>query len=507
MGKKNTYPALRAGTNRKKIIFIHGLSGSASGTWGDMHKVLSHSEELSSYAYACYTYPTCLINFPWKGKMPGIQEISEGFRSFVESNYDANDELVVVAHSLGGLIARHYLLEADKAKRNHQVVGLITYASPLNGSGLADLAKLFSWRHVHLRQLSRGTDFLNSLNSDWKVLEIESKIKFLALIAAGDAVVSAESSSPYISDNNVRVLIEYGHGNITKPVDEEDIRFIFLKRFILNGVESDVCVGGKVSGDILFDSYSLKEEQFYIKRKADSVVLDAAQGAHVWISGPPGVGKTASLRRLAEISKWKFKHIILDAYRGLSPFLLMKEVCSLLMTASGMEEDVLQSITSFHDLMRCMRRNIHQLINGDTLAVLIEEIPLSQGDEFKDFLDFAYQLALLSEAASSQGRIIWLFTSLINPREDIRPGQVKMLEKFQFVEFEYWHSGDMRNLVSLICGSVEYKLTEVELELVLNKCYGSPRFVKMLFRRTRSEVGARKGLLELIESVEMDLAR
>ena len=507
MGIKKSVPTSRVGSCNKKLIFIHGLSGSANGTWGVMHDVLQSSDELTHLAYDCYTYPTSMFRVPFGPQMPGIQQLSGGLRSFIEASCKPDEELILVAHSLGGLVARHYILEAVKAGRVHQVIGLLLYASPLTGAGLADLAKIFSWRHRHLRQLSRGTDFLKAMNTDWISLKIEEHIKVLTLVAGGDAVVSSDSASPYIGADNVRIIIEHGHIGITKPANLDDIRFRFLRSFVLDLVQAPPATSAVASGDILFDSYTLREEEFYIRRQTDEIVYGAVQGAHVWVSGPPGVGKTASLRRLAEISKWRFKHIILDGYQGLTALALMKEVCGLLMTFSGFEEDMLQKVETFQELLRCLRRHMPQIVENGTFAVLIEEIPLPKGEEFTSFLDFAYQLALLSEAASHQGRLIWLFSSVRNPREDVRSGQVKMFEKFQFVEFEYWCLLDITRLVTMISTTLNYELDPENMVLVLERCYGSPRFVKMLFRRTRNEVGSLKSLGELIESVEMDIAK
>lgn len=503
--KKDVVPILRRSDSKQVILFVHGLSGSASGTWGTMIKVLMESSDLNHIAYDCYAYPTSLLRIPGTRKMSGVQEISNGLHSFIDAKY-LEKEIIIVAHSLGGIVSRHFIIEAVKESRPHQVVGLLLYASPLNGAGLANVAKTFSFGHAHLKQLCKNTDFLDTLNQDWIKLKVEPSLKVLNLIAGGDGVVSRASAAPYIGADNVRTLIEFGHINVTKPENVEDLRFVVLKNFVKNFCAIELPLGRDVpEGDILFDAYTKVAEPFYLPRSADESLLNAIKSSHVWVSGPPGVGKTASLRRLIELSKWRFYHVTLDSFENPSALTLMREVCRILLERNEISCDSLSGVESLEALISFLRPHITSLVSTSSVAVLIEEIPLSAGAEYTKFLDIAYQLITLAETANAEGRLIWMFSSLRCPKVDVSPKRTKIHDKIQFVDFQLWSAEEIMKLSSMIATALSHSLQDHEFDVIISKSKGSPRFVKAFFRKARIEASSDKGIIELLESVEEEL--
>lgn len=512
MAAKSVIPIKRVSSDDSLVIFVHGLSGS-SGTWDTMLQVLVQCRQLDHVAYDCYVYPTSLFRLPFGKKMPSIQELSNGLKGFIDGHYSDKKNIIIVAHSLGGLIARHYLLEQIKGKADHKVEGLLLYASPLAGSGWSFASKI-SWKHAHLKQLSVNTDFLKGMNSDWVTLQAEDKIKLFSVIAGVDAIVSPESSLPYVGAKNFATIIEHGHIDITKPQSLEDLRFIYLKNFICSVFGSVAAIDkAPVSPlplafgckDPLFDAYTNSVEEYYLCRKEDEVVLAAVQSSNVWVSGPAGVGKTAVLRRLSGNSAWDLQHVILDSYRDLNALQLMREICNILLERSGIE-DVLSASATQQEVLTEYRKVFERLLSQRTLAVLVEEIPLPSGEEYSNFLDLCYQVSLLAETFNHRGKIVWLFSSIHDPKKEIRPGVPKLFEKIQFIEFGTWKSDDIQALIGIITDALSIDISREELELMVSDCKGSPRFVKNVFRRVRNEVGAQKDFSELCSSVMTDFS-
>ena len=516
LGAKDPSPQLPSLVSRehgkKIVLFVHGLSGSANGTWGDMLNAFSSDLELVDYAYACYSYPTSLLRIPFTKRMGGIQEIASGLRTHIETHFEDKTGIILVGHSLGGVVARQYILDEIKSQRTGRIRGVALFATPHTGAALASIGNSLSKSHRHLAQLCHGSDILDIINSDWVKLKIEDQVSALYIVGGGDAVVPRDSAAPYLGADNVRTLIQHGHIDIVKPKDSHDTRFMLLRGFILktmpleNFSPTNKDSLSKTNGDVLFDFYTASVESFYIKRVADTVLLNATKSAHAWVSGPPGLGKTASLKRLVDISGWQLHHVILDSYKGLGAYELIREVCNILCEHAKIEPNSISRTINREDLFACFRRALSRLSKEGPIAILVEEIPLPCGEEYTAFLDLVYQLTLSSENTGSSGSAIWLFSSIRSPRSDVRPGSPKFWERIQVLELNMWEREDLESLIDLISRELKITLSLDDREQLLVRSKGSPRFVKMLFRRKRNEVASNISFNELLASVEIDLA-
>lgn len=52
------------------ILFVHGLSGSADGTWSKMVELFLRDDIFSKYEIDTYEYPTAKIRLPFGKKCP-----------------------------------------------------------------------------------------------------------------------------------------------------------------------------------------------------------------------------------------------------------------------------------------------------------------------------------------------------------------------------------------------------------------------------------------------------
>ena len=116
-------PTPGAGTpheDRPLVVFVHGLM-AGPGVF----------EPLRRRAEARHTLPTALFGYPsWLR----FEAAAERLARFLETAGEGRAPLVLVGHSLGGLLARWWLQEHDGARRTRAV---LTLATPHAGSRLA----------------------------------------------------------------------------------------------------------------------------------------------------------------------------------------------------------------------------------------------------------------------------------------------------------------------------------------------------------------------------------
>ena len=178
------------------VLFVHGLGGDARGTWGGFPGLLASDPDLQSrVSVDFYKFPTSLFRLPFSRQAPRIQDLAAGLKTHIDHCYPRHPIIVLVCHSLGGLIARRYLIDECKSGRQLPISGLLLFAVPNNGAGLASVAQRLSWRHAQLRQLCTGSDLIDSLNEDWFVLGVHNRLPVRCIVGGMDRVVDGSSAT------------------------------------------------------------------------------------------------------------------------------------------------------------------------------------------------------------------------------------------------------------------------------------------------------------------------
>jgi phosphoserine phosphatase/pimeloyl-ACP methyl ester carboxylesterase len=224
------FPEIMAGT---LILFIHGLGGKAEATWGRFAELIAADPELKDFATAFYSFPTSLFRLPFSKKYAKIQTLADAVRTELDVRNANYKNVILVCHSLGGLIGRRYLIDEVKRKVSLRVSGLLLYAVPHNGAGLAAVSAFISWRHNQLVQLTKSSDLLRDLTSDWQVSAMDTKLSVRYVVGAVDRVVSEESARSSWGNMNVDVIADRGHVDLVKPKDASDVSYLILKKFAL----------------------------------------------------------------------------------------------------------------------------------------------------------------------------------------------------------------------------------------------------------------------------------
>lgn len=224
---------------------MHGLGGSEE-TWGEFPKLIKNDEAFTGYEVEIYEYPTSLIRaksivekfsklLSWiipQSKLPTIQEIAEGLRSELRIRYAEYQEIYLVTHSMGGLVARKYLIDFLKDDPSQlRIKKLLLYAVPNNGSDWAELSRLY--KHEQIAQLAKKSDFMVLLNKENRFYKLEEHLDVLYVIGLQDAVVDEHSALGYWGNTQYESLHK-GHMDIVKPKDANDLSYLVLKKFLVS---------------------------------------------------------------------------------------------------------------------------------------------------------------------------------------------------------------------------------------------------------------------------------
>ena len=176
--------------NKSLLVFIHGLG--APNTWSSDEanwvKYITSDRELSDVDTAIVKYDTahftigCLsiptsVRFCGKtfsfSKLNDIDVLTQELRrELLDIKLKQYEKVVLVGHSMGGLIASWYVLQMIKNDIPFNVVGCLTIATPFNGSGAAGLIRFYSG-HAQIPQLASNSTFLDDLIRLWQDCKLD----------------------------------------------------------------------------------------------------------------------------------------------------------------------------------------------------------------------------------------------------------------------------------------------------------------------------------------------
>lgn len=220
-------------SQKRLILFVHGYGGHPRGTWERFPDLIRADAELGArFDVSLHHFHSSILNVPFFTKAPPIHRIAQGLRAAVDNRYAPRySDVVLVAHSLGGLVVRRYICD-ELPRGGLHTTQVMLFAVPNNGSSLARLAASIHWWHRPLVQLRSDSEFLETLNSDWASLKVNERLDCRFVVGGVDQIVDFSSGRLDYHTDPI-VLDGYSHFDIVKPTTAEDLNFLVLRNFLL----------------------------------------------------------------------------------------------------------------------------------------------------------------------------------------------------------------------------------------------------------------------------------
>ena len=240
----------------RAVVLVHGFGSDADATWTDFAAALGTHDELRGWRIIPFEYPTKKIRIPFDDLTPGIEVVSQGLRTFLRFSDGCRDarEIVVLGHSMGGLIVRKYLVEEVKAARLPlKIRSALMYATPNTGAEVARLSDLLSKNNKQAEQLRPNSEFIKQLNADWSKMKVQEHADVRFVVAAQDQVVEEDSARLHWDDEYLEVLIDRDHRTVVQPVDGDNDLAVLVALGAVQKV-------GSTTGGRLIDPYLLIEQ-------------------------------------------------------------------------------------------------------------------------------------------------------------------------------------------------------------------------------------------------------
>lgn len=228
----------RSDGNDQVILFIHGFTSDQYGAWTNRRSgaywpdIVANDPSLVDFDVATVDYVSTYRDGPT------IDDIVDEIEADILRNLDDDQEIVVISHSLGGILIREVALNNPKIAS--RIKGIVTLGTPMGGSKLADYAAALRLRWLGLNspilaklQSDGNNRYLDDLASRWMNSTTTNKLKLscaaegldtqLSIDGVRDGrwyrVVSIRSAYRSCDFSSTKLLQDEDHETISKPYD------------------------------------------------------------------------------------------------------------------------------------------------------------------------------------------------------------------------------------------------------------------------------------------------
>jgi len=218
-------------STKTAIVLLHGFSGDADKTWGQFPRFLVDAPRLKGWDVWSLGFPTSLypeIRGFWQAD-PGIELIAKELRTqCAKGGLAQYERLVIIAHSMGGLVAQRAIVDFPEVAE--RVDALFLFGVP--SLGLAK-ARIFRLLKLQVKDMARGGAFITDLRKRWSARYPDNSEPFeLHAIAGNRDQFVPPSSSLEAFPRAHHYCVPGQHVSLVKPTAAADA----CVQFVINGI-------------------------------------------------------------------------------------------------------------------------------------------------------------------------------------------------------------------------------------------------------------------------------
>jgi hypothetical protein len=232
------------------VVFVHGFISSPK-CWDSFFVALQKDDELRAkgFRYMRYQYATEFVEWNPSKRIPSIHDCGSGLGVFLDTECRDYDQLILVGHSMGGLVIQDLLaqkIQQQRGKDLAKIRSVVLFATPNRGSTiLSSLRAIFAKIRsnpqeqdllVLNREIAETSDIIvRSVLAAKRVGEDSCPIPFRVFWGAQDNVVPEVSARGSFVEAS---CLPGGHSEIIQcdPNDPKDQRYLALKDALLNPI-------------------------------------------------------------------------------------------------------------------------------------------------------------------------------------------------------------------------------------------------------------------------------
>jgi pimeloyl-ACP methyl ester carboxylesterase len=246
--------------NRRAVLFVHGFIGDPLTTWQAPKPSLAFPElmiedpSLVDFDVFRFKY----MASPFSG--PDIQNIAQQLENAIRQEM-AGYQVVLLAHSMGGLVCMQYILRLLQKGQRLPVIGLLMFGTPTTGVEWVNVArivleigglkldllkalkKLFA-NNSQYQQLAVASQFLQDLHGQWILRVVNGGYASVPASQRGwvpvrvvtgneDWVVKEDSAKGFYGEIDWNP-VQLDHRSLVKPIDRKAPSYKCAAEFLVS---------------------------------------------------------------------------------------------------------------------------------------------------------------------------------------------------------------------------------------------------------------------------------
>lgn len=376
------------------ILFIHGFTGGedtwSNGNGSSFPELLSGDDQIAvKYDIAQFTYFTKLTNFYAKvgntsklikklfstsheklRKNSSIEEISNLLRTEIRVRLEDYDSLIVIAHSMGGLVTKSAIVKDLKEESLSKVKLFISLAVPHQGATLASYGSLIS-KNIQIEELQPLNKFIYEINDYWLKTNLRPETKYF--YGLNDGIVDKTSAVPADKEVSDIISVDEDHSSITKPLTNNETTYLAVRKLITEFTDDDPAITS-FQIQSLESGEEYNDELFVLKLLAADIHQSSVRNAKEVFLNAEYIRKIfssdAEQKRLADLYK-RIKKVYQGSYSkyvhdGIpNSGLLLADVHEQILRE---DKEFLQTLIPFLNAIH-KQGMLHQLANNKTESI------------------------------------------------------------------------------------------------------------------------------------------
>lgn len=211
-------PQVSNPANDKLLLFIHGWSGDAQDTWRKFPNLVSADPRFSGVDVLSVGYPTFMVR-----RNLNIAQLTQWINAHLDLGKTSKyKKVAIVAHSMGGLIARELIIQRRLNSTEEPILVLVEVSSPHLGANPAKLASALGLSKPFTDEMVKSSSFLVTLQTEWQAMK--TRPFTMCYTSPQDMVVSEDSATS--GCDNFMAYPQWNHRELVKPESPKDDRYL-----------------------------------------------------------------------------------------------------------------------------------------------------------------------------------------------------------------------------------------------------------------------------------------